>query len=131
MTMNNEELTLPESSPMNGKSDLPLNVATPRADIHETPEAYVVCLDMPGVRKDAIALTVDSDLLQVSADVEPRHGSDMAVLHRELRTTGYRRVFTLGGGVDRNSVDALYEDGVLTVKLFKTSGSKPRTILIK
>jgi HSP20 family molecular chaperone IbpA len=83
------------------------------------------------VRKDAIALTVDSDLLQVSADVEPRHGSDMAVLYRELRTTGYRRVFTLGGGVDRNSVDALYEDGVLTVKLFKTSGSKPRTILIK
>ena len=105
------------------------NIVTPRADIYETTESYVIRLDMPGARKEAVALTLEGDMLQVSADVDS-FGQGMTVLHRELRTTGYHRVFTLGDGIDRDHVDALFDEGVLTVKLLKTPEAKPRTIPI-
>lgn len=126
--MDNEKLVIQE--PMAGNGTLPRNVMTPPADIYETPEAFVVSLDMPGARKEAVTLTLQRNALEVHADVEGHHDKSSTVLHRELRTTAYHRVFTLGEGIDRNTVDAVFENGVLTVKLFKASESKPKTITI-
>lgn len=104
--------------------------AIPSADIIETPDAYLLSLELPGVRKEAIALKLEKGILQVDAAVEPRHATQTTVLHRELLSTRFRRTFTLGDGVDRNTVDAEYADGILKVKLFKTPESKPTTITI-
>jgi len=120
-----KDITLCGSSAGNGV----VNIVTPRADVYETQEAYVIRLDMPGSRKEAVSLTLEGDILQVSADVD-RYDGGLTILHRELRTTGYHRVFTLGEGIDRDKVDALFDEGVLTVKLFKTPEAKPRTITI-
>jgi HSP20 family protein len=124
--MTNDNITLRDTPA--GESGM-RTITTPRADVYETPEAYVIRLDMPGARKEAVALTLEGDILEVSADVHST-GEGLTVLHRELRTAGYHRVFTLGDGIDRDHVDALFEEGVLTVKLFKTPGAKPRTIPI-
>jgi HSP20 family protein len=129
-TMKNENMTLRQPTAVDSSGDLPRNVVAPYADIYETPEAYVLRLDLPGARKEAVTLTMEKNVLEVSATVEPHHDKSFTVLHRELRITGYHRVFSLGEGIDRDSVDALFEDGVLTVKLFKTSETKPRTITI-
>jgi HSP20 family protein len=102
----------------------------PAADIYETPDSYVLSLDMPGARKERISLTLDRGMLEVSAEVEPRHEESATLLRREILTEGYRRSFTLGEGIDRESVDARFEDGVLTVKLFKSPEAKPREIRI-
>jgi len=104
--------------------------AVPNADIIETPDAYLLSLELPGARKEAIVLKLEKGNLRVEAAVDPRHADKSKVLHRELRTTRYRRTFTLGDGVDRNSVDAEFADGILKVKLFKTPESKPTTITI-
>lgn len=119
------DITLRGSSAGNGI----VHIVTPRADVYETQEAYVIRLDLPGARKEAVNLTLEGDVLQVSADVD-HHADGLTILHHELRTTGYHRVFTLGEGIDRDHVDALFEEGVLTVKLFKTPEAKPRTITI-
>lgn len=105
-------------------------IAVPRADIVETPEAFVVTLDLPGAPKETISLTLEQNVLQVKADVENQHAAETTLLHRELWTAGYQRAFTLGEGVDRRTVDAAYANGVLTVKLFKTPETQPRTINI-
>ncbi len=128
--MKSENLKEQVSSAGNGVEELPLNVVTPNADIYETPEAYVVTLELPGARKDAIALTLEDDVLEVHAEVGPLHRGGELVLHRELRNTAYHRVFALGKGIDRNTVDAVFEDGVLTVKLFKAADTTPTTIPI-
>jgi HSP20 family protein len=52
-------------------------------------------------------------------------------MYREIRTGAYERRFTLGEGIDRNNVDARYENGVLTVRLLKTEASKPKDIVIR
>jgi HSP20 family protein len=112
------------------QQDVAGRVAVPRADIVETPEAFVVSIDLPGAKRETISLTLEQNVLQVKAEVDRRHGADTNLLHRELWSAGYQRAFTLGEGVDRSTVDATYADGVLTVKLFKTPETQPRTINI-
>jgi len=102
----------------------------PNADIYETPEAYVLSLDMPGARKEGISVTVEKGVLQVEADVADHHDKQAKILLQELSTASYARKFALGEGVDMTSVDAHYQDGILTIKLFKKPAIKPRTITI-
>jgi HSP20 family protein len=106
-------------------------VSIPAVDISETGEAYILHLDMPGAQKDAISVTVVNETLAVKAPIVPIHEGDTAVLYREIRTGVYERRFTLGQGIDRNKVEARYEDGVLTVRLLKTEGARPREIVIR
>jgi HSP20 family protein len=112
------------------RNALPENTMTPSADIYETPDSYLLSLDMPGARKEGISLTLDKGILQVDADVETVHKDSAKLLRREILTTAYHRAFTLGEGIDRNNVDAHFEDGVLTVKLFKSAEMKPKEIQI-
>jgi HSP20 family protein len=103
----------------------------PASDVSETGEAYVLHLDMPGAQKEAISVTVVDGMLVVRAPMTPVHGEGAAVLYREIRAGAYERRFTLGEGIDRNNVDARYENGVLTVRLLKTEALKPKEIVIR
>ncbi len=123
-------LNVREPGAGNGVEGLPENIVTPSADIYETSEAYVVTLEMPGAGKESIALTLENEVLEVRAAIGPHHRVGDTVLHSELQGTGYHRVFALGKGIDRNAVDAVFEDGVLTVKFFKTSDTAVKTITI-
>jgi len=104
---------------------------SPSTDVHETPEAYVLMLDIPGVSREAINVILENAVLSVRARVQPYH-SEEAVLHfNELKQVTYHRIFNLGDGIDRDSVNATYENGVLAIKLFKNKKAKPREIPIK
>ena len=107
----------------------PLSI--PAADVSETGEAYMLSLDMPGAQKEAISVAVVDGILVVRAPIARVHGEDAEVLYREIRTGAYERRFALGEGIDRNSVDARYENGVLTVRLLKTEDLKPKEIVIR
>jgi HSP20 family protein len=126
----NNEITSKYRQQQNGTIMKPQNSVAPLADIYETPEEYVLTLDMPGSSKEGISLTLEKGILQVRASVEQLHPESTNILYRELRTMTYQRAFTLGEGVDRNNIDALFENGVLTVKMFKTPETKPKQITI-
>lgn len=106
-------------------------VVSPHADILETPEAYLLMLDMPGATKEGITLRMEQGELSVDASVEPVKIPGGTVLFSEIRTGKYSRTFTVGGGIDRNAIDARYENGVLTVTLRKGEHLKPREITIR
>lgn len=103
----------------------------PLADVHETPEAYVVQLDMPGTNREGINVSIDRGELTVRGTVQPYHAEGSSVLYRELRPANYLRVFAIGRDVDTGSVDAVYEHGVLTLKLLKREEVKPREITVR
>jgi HSP20 family protein len=132
MTTNGKYRANQEEATVAGRSNNGVSGPTvaPATDIYETPDSYVLSLDMPGVRKEGISLTLDRGMLEVSAEVENRYEESATLLRREILTAGYQRSFTLGEGIDRQSVDARFEDGVLTVKLFKSPEMKPREIRI-
>ncbi len=103
----------------------------PSTDVYETSDAYVITIDMPGVPKAAIHLAMDGNSLVVKGAVGERYGEKSVALRSELQKSGYYRVFNLGEGIDRDGIDARYEEGVLTVKLLKKEEVQPRNIAIR
>jgi HSP20 family protein len=103
----------------------------PYADIYETADAYVLLLDLPGATKEGIRVSIEKGALIVNAEVPAYHAENATLLRNELRGASYYRAFNIGEGVDTTNVDARFEEGVLTLKLFKTERLRPKEIIIK
>ncbi len=108
----------------------PVYSRLPVADVYETADAYMVMLDLPGASKERISLLLEDGELRVKADSRVPAPEEGTPIFSELPSGGYARVFALGEGIDLANVDAKFENGVLTVKLFKNEERKPREIAI-
>jgi len=101
--------------------------ATPLATIREEKDAYLLELEMPGVSKDGLEITVENNELTIIGhrrDHEPKVG----VVYRETRAIDYRRVFDLDPSIDAGRIAARIDQGVVTVTLPKAEHVKPRKI---
>lgn len=104
---------------------------TPRMDVHETEQAYIVKAEMPGVKKDDIKVDVDGNQVSISARSE--QASDQQnekMLHSERSWGQYFRSFTLPQLVDDAQASAEYHDGILEVTLPKRAGGSAKTLQI-
>lgn len=106
------------------------SVVAPVADIYETETAYVLTMDLPGVPKESVTVTVTGEILSVAAENIHRQREQSALIHREILWNAYARTFNLGKDIDTSSVAAEYADGVLTVTLPKYPAAQPRRIEI-
>ena len=131
MEKNNEVAVIKRDNSLPLVSRTAEHFIAPFADVIETADAFVLTIDMPGVAKGSISVTLEKKALAVKGSVEAYHDEQATLLVRELENASYYRVFNLGDGIDRDNVDAKFEDGVLTIKLFKTERVKPREIQIK
>jgi HSP20 family protein len=132
MTTNNKELVTRQDMDAAQPADsAERQYRVPAADIYETRDAYVLMLDMPGVSRERIRVRVEHGELVVRADAAPLTGPDVVILHREHVADGYDRAFSLGEDVDLNNIDAQFEHGVLTMKLFKSERVKAREIVVR
>ena len=105
------------------------NTWVPPVDVHETQDAYFIRAEMPGVRKEALEITVEGTTLTLighRAD-QPSTGT---VLHRESRSADFRRAFELDPAIDTAKIRARVEQGVVTIELPKAERVKPRQIKI-
>ncbi len=132
MTTNDKELTTRDDQrTRNLPSRIERQYRVPASDVYETPDAYVLMIDLPGASKENISVRIEGGDLLVRAELSPLHGDDAVILHREHVADGYDRAFTLGDDVDANSVDAQLENGVLVLKLLKSEKVKAREITIR
>ena len=93
----------------------------PAAEVHETPEAYTIALELPGVDKGSIDVKATDRTLVISA--ERRSGVEVgepAALISEIRYGTWSRSFRFPGGIQREGLAAHYRDGVLTVIASRT-----------
>ncbi len=109
----------------------PERVVPPVADLYETPDAFVMKLDMPGAMRESIDLSIGGDVLTIRGSIASTDPGSARVLINEINRKRYLREFNLGDGIDRERVEARFEEGVLTVLLPKTEAAKPRTIPIR
>ena len=107
-----------------------IRVLRPAVDIQELADSYVVRLDIPGADKKSIAAQVSQSTLTVSARVPEYFKRDAKLLYDDSLQTEYRREFALADNVDTQTVEALYELGVLKVTLQKKKQFLPREIKI-
>jgi HSP20 family protein len=105
------------------------NLAVP-ADIEETDDAYVVRLDMPGVKRDDFTLELRDNELLVSGEI--KETERVGKLRKQTRRTGrFEHRIALPSEVNPDSVDATLSDGVLAVRLGKAPHTQPKRIEVK
>lgn len=105
---------------------------TPVSDVYESPEGLVVCLELPGLSAAEIDVRVDGDELVVQGErrMEREHPGEQ--YHRVERSYGkFARRFPLPSDVDRNSAEAGYRNGVLTVRLARRESEGRRPIRLE
>ena len=131
MTRKNDVNVIRQMSPLvSERTEKERDYALPATDVYESADAYVMMLDMPGASKETISVNLDGTTLIVKGDVKVGHREDASMLVNELRSQGYYRAYRLGEGINQNGIDARFEHGILTVKLFKTEESQRRQINI-
>jgi HSP20 family protein len=95
----------------------------PAAEVHETETAYSICLELPGVARDSIDVKATDRNLVISAERRaPQPESNeatSAALLSEIRYGTWSRSFRFPSGIDREAVQAVYRDGLLTVEVPK------------
>jgi HSP20 family protein len=102
---------------------------SPLADVSENDNAYLVHVELPGVRKDQIDVQMQDRELVVSGDIKETEDGRR---HRSTRRTGRFEYRTyLPGDVKADQVSAQLADGVLTVTVPKSEAAKPRRIEVK
>ena len=104
----------------------------PRIDLVETPDAFELALDVPGVEKDDVQINLHDGVLSISGERVARHIEENdTVVHFERQTGRFYRSFTLSNKIDEGKIEAQQKNGVLLVRLPKLEESKPRKISIK
>lgn len=92
----------------------------PALDFSEAEKGFVVRLEIPGVTRDDLEVTIDGTLLLLSGKrgvVEEKKGEDFR--WQERQAGRFMRTLRLPAPVKESEVMATYENGILTVKLPK------------
>ena len=113
------------------ESTTPTRAFMPTADIFETEDALTVVLEMPGVSKADIDVSVDKGLLTMEGRIDFKKYEGLQPVYSEYNIGPYRRSFRISGQVDQSKINAEMRDGVITLVLPKAEESKPRRIQVK
>ena len=93
----------------------------PETNIHETPDAYHLELNVPGRSREDFKIQVDQGLLSISYEKkeETPASDDYKTLRREFSYKSFKRSFSLDNTVDPSGIQAKYENGLLKLLLPK------------
>lgn len=105
---------------------------SPALDVAETEAGYKVALDLPGVAKDDVKITIDGRRVSVSAQTqrEETRKDGERVIYRERSSQSFARSFTLPEEVDQEASQAKLDNGVLTLTLGKKRAAAARQIAV-
>lgn len=99
-------------------------------DAYRDGDTVHVRMDIPGVRKEDLELTVEKSMLTISAERRWEPSDDVQLLAGERTHGRFERTMHLGEGLDLDSIVADYEDGVLHMRIPVAETAKPRKVEI-
>ena len=103
--------------------------ATPTASVVEDADGYLLQVEMPGVNKEGLEISLeDNELTIIGRRSLPT--IDGAVIHCESRQENFRHTFELDPSIDGNKINAKIEQGILTLTLPKAEHVKPKKITV-
>ena len=97
-------------------------------DAYRDGDWFVVHFDLPGIKPDSLDVTVDQNMLTVTARRNWQPPETQQVIAAERPTGSFQRQVYLSDGLDTDNVEARYDNGVLTVSIPVADEAKPRKI---
>ena len=102
---------------------------TPAASVIEDGDAYLLNVEMPGVNKEGLEISVENNELTIIGRRSLRK-VEGALLHHESRPVDFRRTFELDPSIDADKISAKVDQGLVTLTLPKAEHVKPRRIAV-
>ncbi|MFL6553528.1 MAG: Hsp20/alpha crystallin family protein [Chthoniobacterales bacterium] len=102
---------------------------TPPASVTEIADGYMLEIEMPGVKKDGLEISVENNELTIIGrrSVPAVEGT---LIHRESRPEDFRRAFEIDPSIDADKISAKIDQGLVTLTLPKAEHVKPRKITV-
>ena len=112
------------------ETTFPARFYQPNTDIFEEEGSLTLVMEMPGVQKSNVDITIEKNVLDVEGRIDFSKYEDLEPLYTEYNVGHYKRSFSLSSKIDQSKISAEMVDGLLTLVLPKAEEAKPRTIKI-
>ncbi|HJY74606.1 MAG TPA: Hsp20/alpha crystallin family protein, partial [Streptosporangiaceae bacterium] len=104
----------------------------PAVDISERKDAYLVAVELPGIKPDQVEITFEDGLLTIQGERHFAHDSAEEKMHRAERYYGaFRRSITLPSHVEADKIEASAQDGVLLILVPKAKEVHAKRIQVR
>ncbi len=101
----------------------------PSASVLEEGDGYVLQVEMPGVNKEGLEISIENNELTIIGrrSLPTVEGT---LIHHESRRENYRRTFELDPSINSDKISAKVDQGVVTLTLPKAEHVRPRKISV-
>lgn len=111
---------------------VPVSSSQPAIDIAENENESLIMVELPGMKKEDISITVENGWLTLKGNRKAPEASDIKrILHREIAYEPFNRSLKLSHPVNVNEISAELTNGILKITLLKAEEARPRAIEIK
>jgi len=126
-----QELAVREKKELAGEEKtVPGRFFVPSTDAYETEDGLTLVMEMPGVARDGLDVSLEDGVLSVEGRLDFSKYQGLAPVYTEYNVGHYARSFSLSDKVDQDNIGATLEDGVLTLTLPKAPAARPRRIAV-
>jgi len=128
-----QELAVQQKKQTEGKQEktFPARYFVPTADIFETGDALTVAMEIPGVQKKDLDVSLENGVLRVEGRIDFAKYDGFEPVYAEYNIGHYARSFALSDQVDPSGISAELANGVLTLTLRKVKEAAARRIEIR
>lgn len=105
----------------------------PKVDITDYNDRIVIEAEIPGLPREDVNVEVLENILVISGNKRKKEQKDEfgKLIYKELKHSSFRRSFTLADNLAKENIDAKFENGILTVTLFKIKPSNEKQVAKK
>jgi len=104
----------------------------PDVDVQDEKDRVIVKADIPGIKKEDLAITVKDDLLTLKGErKEAQEKKEKDYFYSERFEGSFVRTIGLPSAVKAADVKAAYKDGVLEITLPKDENAKPKEVKVQ
>jgi len=105
--------------------------AFPPVNLYETPDAYVLTAELPGLRSEDLEVSIERNRVTLRGQRAIDHPADASVHRAERRAGSFRRTLELPMDVDADKAEAAHRSGVLMLRVPKHEAAQPRRIAVQ
>lgn len=103
----------------------------PAAELQDTPEAFLLKLEVPGIKAEDLDIQVTGEAISISGERRSEQTSqEKGMTRTEFRYGRFRRVIPLPARIQNDQVEATYDNGILNLRLPKAESEKTRMVKV-
>ena len=110
------------------------HVATPKMNISETDKDYEMELCVPGLKKEDLSISIDTDnqlVVEMSKENKKEEKEGRKWLRREFSSSQFKQAFSLPDNVKRDQISAKVEHGILSITMPKFTEDAKKSLAQK